>query len=99
MSAVLKQGAYQPFTPPPTTPPKPVKVSEFTDPSAYATNPVLAKAYVARRRVDALAMTAGGILVLPYAKVKAGVGGSVIVNEVHCENADCAVAYILARWW
>lgn len=77
----------------------PVKVSEFTDPATYATNPDKAKAYVASRREDALAMAAGGILVLPYAKVSIGVGDTVVVNDVVCSTAVCAVAYILARWW
>lgn len=95
MSAALKQGSF------PMPPPPPVKVHGDGGASAwdYATNPTLAKAYVARRRQDALALTAGGILVLPYAKVRRGAGDVVIVNEVHCANADCALAYILATWW
>lgn len=95
MSAVLRQGSF------PMPPPKPPKAQgdDWVSAWDYATNPTLARAYVARRRQDALDLTSGGILVLPYAKVRRGAGDVVIVNEVHCANADCALAYILARWW
>lgn len=76
-------------------------VGNLNRPSAldYAKSPKLADAYVASRRKDALAMTAGGVLVLPYAQVRHGVDGEVIVNDVICTTAVCAIAYILARWW
>lgn len=63
-----------------------------------ATDKEAARVYIDTRAGDARQLRRE-MLALPYVAVRIEPSGEVLVGETRCASVDCAIAYILARWW
>lgn len=69
----------------------------------YTIAPDAARAYIAKRKDDAarlaLDLISGTVHYVKVAATPQGVTLDFPGRSVQCTNAECAIAFILQRWW
>lgn len=69
----------------------------------YTIDPDSARVYISRRKDDALRLAldliSGTVHYVKFTATPQGVTLDFLGRSVQCTNAECAIAFILQRWW